>query len=259
MTRLQNSLTKPGTEPALFLEARDYPFHHVTKAISEFKKELSSQIELLGKWLGGIDKIDHVSNHHGVAYIDLDLFEAYTDVVTGYNIPIRSPMIWSQSHLDYFNKPLLEPPFPWQVNPLTKYGIYKLKWGKEFFESIRFKKKVEITKQKGLIIPHCNNDCIYGLPYEKNIITMIEQYEKVDMTAEFMFHLGFFDQDPHLIDVNSIETPNGIDNGYFGNRMLEFALLRQMDISTVLSAYGIEKVVFRDLNKNDWEKKILIS
>ncbi|MCW3082723.1 MAG: hypothetical protein JWP12_89 [Bacteroidetes bacterium] len=257
VTGINNSLTGFYNGQLQFIAPKKYPFKHVTAAINDFKNELKAQIELMGEWLGGIDKIDHVSNHHGVAYVDIDLFEAYIEVISGYNIPIRSPILWSQSHLDYFNAPRLEPPPPWRLNPLTKYGIYKLQWFTEVFESIRFKAKAESAKRKGLILPYCNNDCIYGLPYEKNIVTMIEQYEKAEMVTEFMFHLGYFERDPHDVDIKQINTPNGIDPGYFENRMLEFAMLQELDINKLLSDYAIEKVVFRDLNKNDWEKILI--
>ena len=51
-----------------FHEAKNYPFRKVKHEHLQY--ELTAQLNLLESWLGNIP-IDHVTNHHGVCYLDL--------------------------------------------------------------------------------------------------------------------------------------------------------------------------------------------
>jgi len=230
-----------------FLSPRKYPFKRVTKAIGQFEAELRAQIELLGRWLGGVENIDHISNHHGVVYVDDDLFKVYARVVAEYKIPMRSPLVWSKAKLPFINAyPILTPPGMRPFNPLTRYGIRELQWVWEVFEAVNYRRRVRIAEQLSIPTPFCNNDCIYGLAFKENIERMLDQYVDRDMATEFMFHLGEADL-PEGHHYDKISAPEGIDNRYFPTRKEESDLLRNMPLKDVLKARSIDPIVYRDL------------
>ena len=55
-----------------FHEAKNYPFKKIKSVL--IQHELVAQLDLLDQWLNGT-LIDHVTNHHGIVYLDLDFFD----------------------------------------------------------------------------------------------------------------------------------------------------------------------------------------
>lgn len=244
LLRQPNSLSESKDGQLQFLDARHYPFWCVKEA--DLEAELEEQIRVLGEWLGGVEKIDHLSNHHGVMYVDDQFFTLYSAVAQRHGIPIRSPRIWSQSGLSYYNDRFH------LLNPLTRYGVYHLQWIGERKEAMHFEQKVLEAADKHLAFPYCNNDCIYGLWHEDNLQNMINNYHSYDMSTEFMFHLGYFNTDfDEPIDE---PTPNGIDSGYFTDRRHEFDLLRNYNLDNHFDRAGVTRAVYRDLTAGGHER-----
>lgn len=220
-----------------FLNAELYPFTKIVH--THLDKELSAQIERLANWVGGIQNIDHVSNHHGVVYVDEEFFTVYSDNIKDHQIPIRSPKLWSRAKLAYDNELLRE------LNPLTRYGVYTLKWAREFFEARRDNQRVLEAQFKNLKFPQVNNDCIYGLPHANNFDVMLSNYPAHIAVSEFMFHLGY--AIPSSGGLIPTTAPNGIDAKYFPTRVQEFQLLKDYDLSAKIAQGNIDKITFRQL------------
>jgi predicted glycoside hydrolase/deacetylase ChbG (UPF0249 family) len=202
-----------------FREAKNYPFNKVK--LDHLQNELEAQLNLLDQWLNGT-LIDHVTNHHGITYLDMDFFETYIHTITSFkdekynsNIPIRSPMSWLKSDMSIWKKGNILP-------PTVKQGIELGLW----------KKLAEITKRKLKIreehafrleinYPIFLADTIYGLPYKDNI-------EVSDMQKT----------------IDELIMPHGIDRGYFLNRTKELEALTQLDLQNKLAEYELEKIFY---------------
>jgi predicted glycoside hydrolase/deacetylase ChbG (UPF0249 family) len=243
----KNTLTYPHTEDIIFREANNYPFERVNE--QEIRKELAAQINLLGQWMGSIDKIDHVSNHHGVTYIDSSIFMAYADEIKqNFGIPIRSPLNWSKSGLKFLDYDILP------SIPLGRQGI-KLRWADQLFETLEanIHKRIKYASDNGLVFPFCFSDSVYGQPLVGNLDFLMGQMrsqvllESPTKTVEMMFHLGYYEGHPdnHYPDEN-IET-DGIDQGYYYKRKLELQALRRCNWKVIFEEMEIDKITYRGL------------
>jgi predicted glycoside hydrolase/deacetylase ChbG (UPF0249 family) len=238
-----NTLSYPNINDIIFRDATNYPFERIKE--KEIQAELSAQIELLASWLGGIHEIDHVSNHHGVTYLDTSIFRAYSSTIkNNYQIPIRSPLAWSKSDIrfwDYDTKLSI---------PLGRQGI-ELGWTLQLFETFQknIKKRIKHAEQLALKFPYCFNDSFYGQPYVENINFLLEQFaeNKTAASVEFMFHLGYYEKSPHKESPHEKEEIVGINSKYFSFRKLELAAIKSYNWNVRLQEMEIEKIVFRSL------------
>jgi predicted glycoside hydrolase/deacetylase ChbG (UPF0249 family) len=243
----QNSLTYPHTGELIFRDAYAYPFEKIKE--KEVQKELAAQIELLGQWLGGIDKIDHVSNHHGVTYLDSSIFKAYaSQVKSGFDIPIRSPLNWSGSGLPFWDYDTLP------SIPIGRQGI-ELGWESQLFETlpINRNKRINFAKKQKLVFPFCFADSIYGQPFVENLGYLVRQFKDPLLlnsdtkAAEMMFHLGYYEGYPENKSPYEEEETDGINKKYYPQRKLELQAIRSFVWNSRLTEMDIQKVTYRDL------------
>jgi predicted glycoside hydrolase/deacetylase ChbG (UPF0249 family) len=247
VTRKFTTLSYPNGTDAIFRDAYDYPFRFVSKL--EMQEELDAQIKLLASWLGSADRIDHVSNHHGVTYVDTDMFQCYAQVVQAFRIPMRSPLNWSVSGLKYKD---FDPFIP--SIPLARQGI-KLRWIDKLVDVMpaHIHQRVQYARGLNIKFPYCVNDTFYGQPFYENLDFLLLQYADPIFTknesdcAEMMFHLGNYENSPYNpVPSQQVQT-DGIDQGYFNNRKLEFRTLRMFDVERALADLSIQKVTYREL------------
>lgn len=228
-----------------FREAKNYPFGKIK--IDDLQNELIAQLNLLDEWLNGTP-IDHVTNHHGITYLDLDFFEKYINVISVYNdqkyktnIPIRSPMSWLKSDMHVWKNGLV-------LIPILKQGIELGFWKK--LEELT-KRKLKIREEDAFRLeinyPIFLADTIYGLPAKDNLEFLMKELSSRDYSAEFMFHLGHPGREVADMQktINELSTiPHGIDIGYFLNRTKELEALTQLDLPAKLTEYELEKIFY---------------
>jgi predicted glycoside hydrolase/deacetylase ChbG (UPF0249 family) len=227
-----------------FREAKNYPFRKIKTA--DLQNELQAQLNTLSAWLGDIP-IDHVSNHHGITYVDSRLFQAYIETIAAYdeeryqrNIPIRSPRSWLKSGLKV-----------WRTDgifvPTIRQGI-ELGFWKKILEVTS--KKINERKARTLALavkcPDLLADTIYGQPSSDNVRFLLEQLKGEAYSAEFMFHLGHSAYgyiDPEQIT----DVPHGIDPYYFVNRQKELETLLSLDTDHLIRYNDLTKIFYQEL------------
>lgn len=209
--------------------------------------ELNEQIEALEAILhdAGYDqsskRIDSVSNHHGVVYIDNRLFRDYVSVITNYGIPIRSARPWSKSKLKTSNEDGM------LFNPAFREGI-SLGFLKRALSAPLVGKRMNITAQSGLKTTYCLLDEFYGQPSESYLRFLISQYKDRSFSSEFMFHLADADLRPAPTEKTSLP---GINFDYFPTREKELQDLLMVDVPALLNAVKAVPCTFRDLAPAD--------
>ncbi len=245
--RQKNTLTNPHSNDFIFRNASNYPFNKVSK--TEIKNELQAQVDTLAAWVGGVYNIDHVSNHHGVTYIDTSIFNAYADQISNNHIPIRSPLNWSRSRLKYMDFDPFIPSFP-----LAMQGV-KLRWMEKVFETGRKKisRRVEYAQGRGIRFPYCVADTFYGQPFVENIDYLISQLQSTELAeqdnqcVEIMFHLGNYAASPFQPDPDENSETHGIDPSYYSNRKLELNAIRKYNWTMALPEINVQKITYREL------------
>lgn len=221
-----------------FRDAKGYRFSQID--LDELAEELVKQLNKLDDLLGDIP-IDHVSNHHGITYIDRNFYRKYADTIRSYNyrgkydqpIPIRSPVSWLQSQ----NPGVLDA----LGAPTTRQGI-KLEMTKKLMEVglNKLKDRESYARNIGLRLPDFLVDTIYGQPDTANLEGLAEQFRGKQFSGEFMFHLGKGNPDPH-------EVPHGINQIYFRTRQEELTALLGWDIEASSDINSFESVCFQSL------------
>jgi predicted glycoside hydrolase/deacetylase ChbG (UPF0249 family) len=227
-----------------FHEAKNYPFRKVKHEHLQY--ELTAQLELLESWLGSIP-IDHVTNHHGICYLDLGFFEEYIKTISLFKpekyrnqLPIRSPMSWLKSDMKTWkNGKVLVPTIKQGLN----LGFWK-KVGDVTNKKLRI--RMEDAYRLEINYPDFLADTIYGLPFGENISFLLEQLAPKNYSAEFMFHLG---HPGHSVSdlqqtIDNLIMPHGIDRGYFLNRTKELDVLCGTDIDELFKKHEIEKIFY---------------
>lgn len=227
-----------------FHEAKNYPFRKVKHEHLQY--ELTAQLELLESWLGAIP-IDHVTNHHGVCYLDFGFFEGYIKTISLYKpekyknqLPIRSPMSWLKSDMKIWkNGKILVPTIKQGIN----LGFWK-KIGDVTNKKLRI--RMEDAYRLEINYPDFLADTIYGLPFGENILFLLEQLSPKNYSAEFMFHLGHPGRSVSDLQqtIDNLILPHGIDRSYFLNRTKELDVLCGTDIDELFEKYEIEKIFF---------------
>ncbi|MDR0801377.1 ChbG/HpnK family deacetylase [Fluviicola sp.] len=242
-----NSLTKQNKPKKRydFKSAVNYRFNQVWP--DHLEKELRSQIKTLQDLLGD-EKIDSISNHHGLVYINTNLFRPYARVAAEYGIPVRSPLTWRKAKLEVKN-------WDRKVFNLTIREGVKLKMLDQLRNALDSKSRIKVAQNLNLIYPTCLVDEFYGQPFKPNLELLFQTFEEATFSAEFMFHLADaeyrlqhgFNEDQS----DQIRTYSGIDSSYFKWREMEFNTLMNTDISTKPL-----RTVFRGLVEIDREKPV---
>lgn len=239
----RSTLTYPETNDVTFRDAYNYPFRKIFE--DDLAEELQLQIDTLAGWLGGVHKIDHVSNHHGVTYVEDDLFEPYADVIRKNDIPMRSPLNWSKSKLKYMDFDPLVPLFP-----LARVGV-KLRWIEKIFEAgllKRITRREGYARDIGVQFPYCVADTFYGQPFIENIDYLVAQLSGQEDTVEMMFHLGHYLKSPRDFVPEEQEETDGVDNAYYPNRKRELNAIRKYNWAECFEELDIKKVTYRGMN-----------
>lgn len=229
-----------------FHEAKNYPFKKIKH--EHLQNELSAQLNLLDEWLGDAP-IDHVTNHHGVCYLDLGFFEEYIKSINLFKsnklktkLPIRSPMSWLKSDMKTWKNGKV-------LIPTIKQGIELGFWKKVGDVT---NKKLRIREEHAFALeinyPIFLADTIYGLPYEENIKFLLEQLAPKDYSVEFMFHLGHPGREVQDMrkTIDDLIMPHGIDRGYFLNRTEELKALSSLPLDALLKQHEIEKIFYAE-------------
>lgn len=209
--------------------------------------ELNEQIEALEAILqdAGYDqsskRIDSVSNHHGVVYIDNRLFRDYVSVIRNYGIPIRSARPWSKSKLKTSNADGMI------FNPAFREGI-SLGFLKRAWSAPLVGKRMTVTVQSGLKTTYCLLDEFYGQPSESYLRFLISQYRNRSFSSEFMFHLADAALRPDSTQKGKLP---GINFDYFPTREKELQDLLIVDVPALLAAVQAIPCTFRDLTAVD--------
>ncbi len=227
-----------------FHEAKNYPFGKINT--EDLQKELIAQLNLLDGWLKGT-LIDHVTNHHGITYLDTNFFDKYVDTISTYkdvkyktNLPIRSPMSWLKSDMRVWKNGMI-------LAPIVKQGI-ELGFWKRLQDLTKRKMEIREADAYRLQInyPIFLADTIYGLPFEKNLEFLMGELRSKNYSAEFMFHLGHPGHDVTDMQktIDSLIPPHGIDTGYFLNRTKELEALTQLDLPGKLTEFELQKIFY---------------
>lgn len=237
---VKSMMTKKLKDGTLkFKQPKFYPYDSFKNSdLAAFRDELRAQIGRMQDILGNSISIDCVSNHHGYAYIVPSLYKVYVEVISEFDIPIRSPLTWSRSGLIYGG-----PKLP----PIAKPGIHDGAW--RLLVLMGRKRMVANLQQAidaGLPTTYCVADVIYGQPDVIYLTNLIDEYEGCDMSTELMLHLGHAGN-------GSIPTdaPEGIDPRYFETRTAELSSLRELDLEECAAEHLIQVGAFRQLTGDD--------
>lgn len=238
-----DSLVKdPSAQKREFHDPSDF-FDRGHYERADISVELNEQIESLEAILhdAGYDtsskRIDSVSNHHGVVYIDNRLFKDYVSVISNYGIPIRSARPWSKSKLKTSNEDgrLFNPTFREGIS----LGFLKRAWSAPLLG-----KRMRITEQNNLKTTYCLLDEFYGQPSESYLRFLISQYKGRSFSSEFMFHLGDSTLRPAESEKKNLP---GINFDYFPTREKELKDLLSVNVPDLLQAVKAIPCTFRDL------------
>jgi predicted glycoside hydrolase/deacetylase ChbG (UPF0249 family) len=229
-----------------FHEAKNYPFRKIKHEHLQY--ELRAQLNLLEEWLGQIP-LDHVTNHHGVCYLDLGFFEEYIKTISlfkpekyNHQLPIRSPMSWLKSDMrTWHNGKVLIP----TIKQGLELGFWK-KAGDVTNKKLRI--RLEDAYRLEINYPDFLADTIYGLPFGENISFLLNELAPKNYSAEFMFHLGHPGQTVSDLQktINGLIMPHGIDRGYFLNRTKELDVLTGTNIDALLTQHEIQKIFYAE-------------
>lgn len=229
-----------------FHEAKNYPFRKVK--LEHLQYELTAQLNLLDNWLGTIP-IDHVTNHHGICYLDIDFFEEYIKTISLFNssktknkLPIRSPWSWLKSDMKVWKKGKL-------VVPTIRQGIELGMWKKlGDLTNRQLKLREEQAYELAIDFPHFLADTFYGQPFGENLDYLLSELSRKDYTIEFMFHLGHPGHPTDNVEkiIEELIMPHGIDRGYFLNRTKELDVLCGTNIDDKLTQNKLKKIFFAE-------------
>ena len=231
VSKFGNTLTRRYDNEGYYYmrDPKNYTFGAIQA--DELALELKSQLSRLKQYTTAIDSI---SNHHGIVYMDTDLFKPYAAVAADEGIPVRAPVVWKKYKLPTGNFDHLP------GKPVIRQGL-KLRWVDQLLDAAKNQPRIDIAKELRLLYPTCLVDEIYGQPYPENLQLLFSAYYQKVFSAEFMFHLG----DPEFNGV--IDVPEGIDKGYFDLRKMEFDTL----MNVALPDAQARRVCFKELEPED--------
>jgi predicted glycoside hydrolase/deacetylase ChbG (UPF0249 family) len=229
-----------------FHEAKDYPFDDII--MEHLDLELSAQLDLLEQWLGGVP-IDHVTNHHGICYLDVDFFEQYIHTISQFkseklkaHLPIRSPWSWLKSDMKVWKNGRL-------LVPTIKQGLELGLWKKiGDLTNKQLKLREQDAYELAIHFPNFLADTFYGLPFGENLDALMSELSRKNYSSEFMFHLGHPGEtggDLQTI-IKNLDMPHGIDRNYFLNRTKELDVLTGTNIDQKINDYNLKRIYFAE-------------
>ena len=166
-----------------FREAKNYPFD--TIELDHLELELRAQLNLLDEWLGDIP-IDHVTNHHGICYLDVDFFEKYIQTIAAFKshslnkkLPIRSPWSWLKSDMKIWKNGRI-------LVPTIKQGIELGLWKKlGDLTNSQLKLREKQAYELEIDFPHFLADTFYGLPFGENLDALFSELRTSNSLVRF--------------------------------------------------------------------------
>lgn len=243
-----------------FFEAKNYPFNGVDSG--DLEKEIIAQLNELDRLLGE-DPIDHVSVHHGVVYLDSDLYDVFINTIAAYKgpagkvkydrpIPIRSPQSWFRS--DKVHKCCYNPETGEKMllSEIITEG-FELGFWRKLSETTPKKMREKRSKADALHIRTSDLlvDVIYNQCCAEGMDCLFNQLKEKDLTAEFMLHLGYQDGIDHLPEwkfTEAVQTEHGINKGYFYRRMVEeLRTIEEINLAAKLKEFQITPIGFSQL------------
>jgi predicted glycoside hydrolase/deacetylase ChbG (UPF0249 family) len=241
VNKLNSLCTRDKNDGLLYFRAA-YNYSFKNTVTTDLRAELRAQIKKLADKLGGVSKIDSVSMHDGIVYLDNGLFQQYANVLAEQKVyRVRSPRIWRRAGLPCRN---------WLMNPLIRQGIW-LRQLNKLRDSLDHQSRLKMLDALGLRYPTCLVDEIYGQPDAFILDELLYCFNKEVFSAEFMFHLGDpayrEAQDLSRAQAHEMEFPWGIDPDYFAGRELEFEMLMDEE----LGGHPAIRSKFKDLVKAD--------
>lgn len=219
-----------------FRNANDLYFKEIIKEKNSLKTELQAQIDNLKAAIYP-NKIDNISCHHNLFYLDLNLFKIYLELAHDNNLPIRSPKnAVIQTHLKELKK------FESIIPPIAREGLRSLPiryYLKAFIANQKrgINKRLELMKLMQIQSTDYFMINLYG-NQKFEILDFLVQHMKPNEICEQIMHLGMGDFDQN-------EIPNGINAKYFEGRRKEFELLNTPHSLNFISQ-NINKIGFND-------------
>jgi predicted glycoside hydrolase/deacetylase ChbG (UPF0249 family) len=222
-----------------FKNSNDLYFKDILKEKTTLKKELQAQIDNLKDAIGQ-SKIDNMSCHQNIFYLDLELFEVYLEVARENNLPIRSPKNATiEDHLKGIKQ------FESILPEVAREGLRTLPFRyyfKSFFANQKrgIKKRIELMNKMQIKSTNYFMINLYGNP-KFEIIDFLIKNIRDEEVCEQIVHLGTGEYDAENI-------PNGINPKYFEGRKSEFELINRTD-STNLIAQNLNKGGFMNYSQ----------
>jgi predicted glycoside hydrolase/deacetylase ChbG (UPF0249 family) len=220
----------------IFRNSNDLYFSEILKNKSKLIDELQAQIDNLKSAIFP-KKIDNISCHHNIFYLDLNLFRIYLELAKRNDLPIRSPKnALIETHLKGIKR------FESIIPEIAKEGLRSLPI-RYYFKSLMANQKLGIKKRLELM----NQMQIHSTDYfminlygnqKFEIIDFLIQNMKPNEVCEQIMHLGLGD-----FDLDNV--PNGINSKYFEDRKKEFELLNKAE-NTDFIVQNINKGGFID-------------
>lgn len=231
VSKFGNSLTRRKATKGYYYMSDPKNFRFGAIEPDELAAELKSQLNRLREYTA---EVDSISNHHGIVYMDTDLFKPYAEVAAQEGIAVRAPVVWKKYKLPTGN-------FDHRIGkPIVRQGL-KLRWVDQLLNAANNQPRIDYASTLNLLYPTCLVDEIYGQPYPDNLELLFSAFHQKVFSAEFMFHLG----DPDF--TGDATAPDGIDTSYFDSRKMEYQSL----INATLPDTYAQRVRFRDLVPED--------
>lgn len=203
---------------------------------NDLLKEMSRQVDEFKTFLQSHGKqIDHLACHHGLTHLDKNLFEEVCRLSNKFDIPLRSPNVWSAS------TKLKDDP-DWnrlELAPVLKQGIKLKIANKDMFTKRGWTQKY--LKAYQVETPDVLCDTIYGNTHHSNLIEFFIRQAASNQElkqVELMFHLGKGSFPSRKI--------SGIDEGYFQTRKKELTVLNRTDWQKIGTDYNVNYGSFRN-------------
>lgn len=234
--QIETGFTEQINGTHFFKKTKKLDFDALVTSKDALIEELQAQIDRLQVALGE-RKIDHISCHHNVFYLDKRLFDIYLEVAHKNKLHIRSPRRCTL--LSNF-KPIkdLEPLIPdiaiegIRALPFRYYGqAIKANGKKQVNEKLNKMELLSIDSAHYFFIN------LYGNP-EIEIVEMAYPLIQDEEICEQIMHLSIGNQ-------NNEPVPNGINEKYFPGRRLEYELLKSASFKVILGQSGFTLGSFR--------------
>ena len=204
--------------------------------MEEVELELNAQIKLLGKILGGTDKIDHVNVHHNILNFYDPFWNKVRQLLEYYKLPYRNPL--SSKHKKKLSRQGVLPiekyalKEGWRTMMKNTNSLYQLLKGTQGNHLRKVENEAIIS---GVPLPSYYISEYYGQPGVHHIEAILKAINDGE-TAEFMLHLG------HEIDPG--ENLWGIDKKYYPMREQELYHLENSGLNDLMKQYGVSKTFY---------------